>query len=47
MRAELNEAITRLRRAEAAARISRENVRPQVQAAIVRIERGAVVRKRG
>jgi len=45
MRAELEEAAARVRRAEALARAVRESARPQVQSALVRVERGAVVRR--
>jgi MerR family transcriptional regulator, heat shock protein HspR len=48
MQAELASALAVARRAEASARIARETVRRQeVRAALVRVERGAVVRRIG
>lgn len=48
MRAELASALSQAKRAEASARIARETSRRQdVRAAIVRVERGAVVRRYG
>jgi len=48
MRVELANAVSLARRAEASARIARENARRlDVRAAIVRVERGAVVRRYG
>ena len=47
MRAELQEAVVRMRRAEAAANAARASSHPRTQGAIVRVESGAVVRRFG
>jgi MerR family transcriptional regulator, heat shock protein HspR len=47
MRAELQEAVARFRRAEAAANTARANCQPRTQGAMVRVESGAVVRRFG